>query len=76
MADLPYLECDPNGKAPQLKVCQQGLENAVKQLGDKTKVGYPTWEIKGKYFSGKQLLLDLARLSGYKGPQTFRAVKP
>jgi uncharacterized membrane protein len=76
LADLPFVECDAGGKKPQVEVCQTGLQNAAKALGDSKKVGYPTWEINGKYFSGQQSLTDLAKLSGYKGPQNFQAIKP
>jgi uncharacterized membrane protein len=72
MAELPFVECDPGGKNPQVEVCQKGLGSAAKQFGEKKKVGYPTWEIKGKYFSGAVPLPELARLSGYTGPQDFK----
>ncbi|WP_404790098.1 vitamin K epoxide reductase family protein [Altericista sp. CCNU0014] len=75
LADLPYLECDAGGKNPQVEACQTGLGNAAKQFGDPKKVGYPTWEINGKYFSGQQPLPELAKLSGYKGPQNFKLTK-
>jgi uncharacterized membrane protein len=75
MAELPFVECDPGGKNPQVEVCQKGLGGAAKQFGDKKKVGYPTWEINGKYSSGEVPLPELARLSGYKGPQNFKLMK-
>jgi uncharacterized membrane protein len=75
LAELPALECDAGGKKPQVAACQTGLENAAKEFGDKKKVGYPTWEINGKYFSGEQPLTELAKLSGYTGPQNFKVKK-
>jgi uncharacterized membrane protein len=75
LAELPFVECDASGKKPQVSLCQKGFEGAAKQYGDPKKVGYPTWEIKGKYYSGEKPLLELAKLSGYKGPQNFKIVK-
>ncbi|MGJ0605754.1 vitamin K epoxide reductase family protein [Cylindrospermopsis raciborskii] len=34
--------------------------------------GFPSWIINGKIYSGVQNLSDLARLSGYTGPQNFK----
>lgn len=75
LADLPFVECDASGKNPQVNLCQKGLENAAKEFGDTKKVGYPTWEIKGKYYSGEQPLTELAKVSGYQGPQNFKMTK-
>jgi uncharacterized membrane protein len=76
VAEMPYIECAAEGKKPQVEACQAALETAQKSLGEKVKVGYPTWEINGKYFTGEQPLLELARASGYKGPQNFKATTP
>jgi uncharacterized membrane protein len=75
MAELPFVECDAGGKNPQVEICQKGLEGAAKQYGDKQKVGYPTWEINGKFMSGQVPLTELAQLSGYTGPQNFKLMK-
>ncbi len=57
---LTYIECDPQGKNPQVAVCQAaGI------------TGYPTWEINGKMYSGTHSLAELARLSGYTGSNNF-----
>ncbi len=68
--DLPYVECAPGGKDAQPEACQQVFAQAEKQLGEK--VGFPTWEINGKFYSGRQTLQDLAQNSGYTGPQDFK----
>jgi thiol-disulfide isomerase/thioredoxin len=57
---LPYVECDPNGINPQADLCQS------KQVR-----GYPTWEIAGQFYSGRQTLEDLANYSGYPGDRNF-----
>ena len=69
LADLPYVECDQKGKAGQPSVCQAEFKKAEKQL--KKQVGFPTWEIKGKYYSGAHSLDELAEFSGYEGPTDF-----
>ncbi len=57
---LTYIECDPQGKNPQVAVCQAaGI------------TGYPTWEINGKMYSGTRSLTELAQLSGYNGSTNF-----
>lgn len=54
-SQINYIECDPKGKNPQPDLCQKvGIQ------------GYPTWEIKGKFYPGVQSLQNLAALSGYK----------
>lgn len=57
---LPSVECDPNGINPQADLCQS------KQVR-----GYPTWEIAGQFYSGRQTLEDLANYSGYQGDRNF-----
>lgn len=57
---IPYVECDANGINPQPDLCQS------KQVK-----GYPTWEIAGQFYSGRQPLEDLANYSGYKGDRNF-----
>jgi uncharacterized membrane protein len=64
-AQINYIECDPNGKNPQVQVCQD--------VGIK---GFPSWEIKGKLYSGTQSLEKLAELSDYQGSQDFRYSLP
>ncbi len=69
IASLPYIECDPKGKDAKPKVCQSKFQEAKEQL--KKDVGFPTWEINGKFYSGAQPLSDLAQFSNYQGPQEF-----
>lgn len=61
-AEIPYVECAPDGANSQTQVCQDTSE--VK--------GYPTWEIKGQFYSGTQTLEQLSDVSGYTGPRNFR----
>lgn len=67
--ELPYIECDPKGKDANPSVCQEQFQVAERQL--KQKVGFPTWEIKGKFYSGAKSLDQLAEFSGYDGPKNF-----
>lgn len=69
LIDMPYVECDPKGKDGKPNVCQERFEVAEKQL--KQKVGFPTWEINGRFYSGTQSLAELAEYSGYEGPNDF-----
>jgi glutaredoxin len=55
---LPVIECDPGGKNPQSDLCKR-----------KSISGFPTWEIDGQMYSGMRDLIDLADLSGYRGPR-------
>lgn len=59
---MPYIECDKEGKNPQLDLCKA-----------KNIEGYPTWEIKGKMYTGIQSLEKLSEVSGYKGSRAFGA---
>jgi hypothetical protein len=54
-SQINYIECDPKGKNPRPKLCEQARIQ-----------GYPTWEIKGKLYPGVQSLQNLAVLSGYR----------
>jgi uncharacterized membrane protein/glutaredoxin len=57
---LNLVECDPQGRNAQPKLCQsKGIE------------GFPTWEINGNLDSGAKSLEKLAQLSGYTGPTDF-----
>ncbi|MEI6444971.1 MAG: hypothetical protein WCO29_18035 [Nostocales cyanobacterium ELA583] len=58
---ITYIECDPKGTNPRPDLCKQA----------KLK-GFPTWEIKGKTYSGTQSLETLAQISGYKGKRNFK----
>jgi len=69
LADMPYIECDPNGKDAKPDVCQAKFKEAEQQL--KTQVGFPTWEIDGKFYSGTRPLQELAQFSGYDGPSDY-----
>ena len=57
---IPYIECDPNGLNPQPDLCRS--EDIV---------GYPTWKIDGKLYSGRQPLNDLADYTNYTGDRNF-----
>lgn len=66
----PYVECAPDGKNSQTALCEKIATESQKQTGQP--FGFPTWEINGKFYPGTQSLTELARLSGYKGPQNFK----
>jgi thiol-disulfide isomerase/thioredoxin len=54
-AELPYVECDPEGENPEPERCAaQDLE------------GYPSWEIDGELHTGMLSLRELAELSGFE----------
>jgi hypothetical protein len=56
-AQLPYIECDPQGLSAQPNLCAElGIEV------------YPTWIIEGQYYTGPQLPGKLAVLSGFEPP--------
>ncbi|MGL5065252.1 MAG: hypothetical protein ACRC62_35225 [Microcoleus sp.] len=57
---INYIECAPRGKDAQPNLCKAANIKA-----------YPTWIIRGKYYTGTQSLEKLAILSGYKGPRNF-----
>lgn len=59
---LPYVECAPDGAYSQTEVCRSKPEVT----------GYPTWEINGQFYSGRQTLQKLAEYSGYQGSTEFR----
>lgn len=60
-AEIPYIECAPDGRNPQTALCQ-----SVEEVR-----GYPTWEINGEFLPGAQSLETLANASGYTGPMDF-----
>jgi hypothetical protein len=61
LAYINYIECDAGGKNPRPDLCT------------KAKIkGFPTWEIKGRRYSGLLSLEELAELSGYKGDRNFQ----
>jgi uncharacterized membrane protein len=60
---IDYVECDPRGQNSRAEICQAGAANIK---------GFPTWEIKGQFYSGTQSLEKLADLSGYTGPRNFQ----
>jgi uncharacterized membrane protein len=59
---INYFECDPKGQNSRAEICQATAANLQ---------GFPTWEIKGQFYSGTQSLEKLAELSGYSGPRNF-----
>jgi uncharacterized membrane protein len=64
-AQLPIVECDPEGKGAKVEMC-----NAAKVEG------FPTWDIKGKRLVGEQPLEKLATVSGYTGSRDFQHTMP
>ncbi|MEM9904746.1 MAG: vitamin K epoxide reductase family protein [Cyanobacteria bacterium P01_D01_bin.44] len=62
LADMPYIECAPDGKSSQASLCQ-----SVAGI-----TGFPTWEVNGQFLSGTQTLDELAQASGFSGPQDFK----
>jgi uncharacterized membrane protein len=61
---LKYVECNEQGKDPQVELCRkEGV------------TGFPTWDIAGKKYPGVRPPEELAKLSGYTGPQDFRYSK-
>lgn len=62
---INYIECAPRGKDAQPDLCKAANIKA-----------YPTWIIRGKYYTGTQSLEKLAILSGYKGPRNFGPLVP
>lgn len=57
---ITVIECDPNGKDAQPKLC---LDAKV--------TSFPTWEINGRLYPGFRSLEELADLSGYPGSREF-----
>jgi len=66
----PYVECASDGVNPQTALCEQTAARSQQQTGQQ--FGFPTWEIDGKFYPGTQSLTNLARISGYQGPQNFK----
>jgi glutaredoxin len=58
---LPYIECAADGENSQRQLCK----NKNIQM-------FPTWVIKGKYFTGTKDLKEIASLTGYKGSLDFK----
>ncbi|HAA28870.1 MAG TPA: hypothetical protein DCE56_15775 [Cyanobacteria bacterium UBA8553] len=58
---INYIECDEKGKNARPDLCIKANIS-----------GFPTWEIKGKLYSGLQSLQALADLSGYQGDRNFK----
>ncbi|MER3447725.1 MAG: hypothetical protein C4291_13225 [Candidatus Dadabacteria bacterium] len=52
---IKYVECDPGGERANLALC---YEKGIKV--------YPTWEIRGNFYTGVRSLEELSDLSGYK----------
>ncbi len=63
-AKLLYIECAADGQNSQRQLCK-----------DKNIQMFPTWVIRGKYFTGTRDLKEIATLSGYKGKMNFKYLK-
>jgi uncharacterized membrane protein len=62
--NINYIECNEQGKNPEVELCsKEGIK------------GFPTWDIAGKKYPGTQPPEELAKLSGYTGPQDFKYSK-
>jgi len=59
---INYVECAPDGANAQPDVCR-----SIPEIQ-----GYPTWEVNGQFYSGRQSLQKLAEVSGYTGPTNFQ----
>lgn len=62
-AEIPYIECHPDGENAQIQACMDAKIKVV-----------PTWEINGKRYEGTLTLAQLAEFSNYqyqKGEQRF-----
>jgi len=59
---ITYVECAPDGANSQAQLC-----GSVAEIQ-----GYPTWEINGQFYGGRQTLEQLAQISGYEGPRNFQ----
>ncbi|NDJ19812.1 vitamin K epoxide reductase family protein [Myxacorys almedinensis] len=70
MNEIPNVECADGGKDAQVETCKAIAPEIEKQTGKG--FGFPTWEINGKYYGGRQTLEELAQNSGYTGPQNFQ----
>ena len=61
LAEIDYVECDPQGKNPQREACMAaGIQS------------FPTWEINGEFYPGTKTLAELAELSDYQGNKEFK----
>ncbi|WP_295614003.1 hypothetical protein [Chamaesiphon sp. GL140_3_metabinner_50] len=60
-AKLLYIECAADGENSQRQLCK-----------DKNIQMFPTWVIRGKYFTGTKDLKEIAALAGYKGDMKFK----
>jgi hypothetical protein len=61
MKEINYIECDAQGKNPQVQKCVDAKIQS-----------FPTWEYQGKTEPGVQLLQELAKASGYTGSTNFK----
>jgi uncharacterized membrane protein len=70
MKEFTYVECAEGGKDAQVEACKAIAPEIEKQTGKG--FGFPTWEINGKFYAGRQTLEELAQNSGYTGPKNFQ----
>lgn len=61
VSELKAIECAADGKNAQPQACKDAGVQA-----------FPSWEIKGKLSSGIKTLDELANLTDYQGPRTFK----
>lgn len=59
---INYIECDEKGRNGRPDLC---IKANISR--------FPTWEIKGRLYSGLQSLQELADLSGYQGDRNFKS---
>jgi uncharacterized membrane protein len=67
--EFNYIECAEGGKNAQTETCRAVGAQLEKQG---KKFGFPTWEINGQLYSQRLTPEELAKYSGYKGPQNFK----
>lgn len=60
-SQLNYIECHPEGKNARLDLCQAARIQ-----------GFPTWEIKGRFYQGERSLEQLVELSGFRKAHNFQ----
>jgi uncharacterized membrane protein/glutaredoxin-related protein len=70
MKDLNYVECADSGKNSNSLLCKTIAPEVEAQTQEN--FGFPTWKIGDRYYPGRKTLPELAKLTGYTGPQEFQ----